>query len=106
MSKDHHIEVIDEMHGLDPRLKEFYYNLIEIGIFPRAYDPKSEALLDAAETLWKHLCTLDTGNYRPVKSVMLYEFANCYAKLMNGRRLLEGDKEKGKGLTVDNFKGA
>jgi hypothetical protein len=105
MSKDHHIEVIDEHEGLDPRLKQFYYNLIEIGIFPRAYDPKSKALLDAAKAIWNHLCTLDNNNYKPTKSVMLYEFANCYAKLFEGRKMLKGNKEEIK-TTIDNFKGA
>jgi hypothetical protein len=36
---------------------------------------------------------------------MLYEFANCYAKLFEGRKMLKGNKEEIK-TTIDNFKGA
>lgn len=75
--------------GEDEQVIEFFVKLNEIGVFPRAYDAKSAELYDAAKTIHKHLCTLDTGYYTPTRNVKLLEFANAYAEVHSGLRKLE-----------------
>ena len=96
---------VDHSPTDEPLVKGFYRNLIDIGFFPRAYAAESEELYNAAKVLWEHCCRLDTAHYRPIKGLFIHEFANCYAKLAKGRRLLEGDKEKVDRFIVDHFKG-
>lgn len=75
--------------GLPEPIPEFYTKLLEAGIFPRAYDAKSQELYEAAKIVHKHLCTLDQGYYSEASTVKLIEFANAYAGVHSGLRLLE-----------------
>lgn len=68
---------------------EFYKNLEEVGLFPREYDPMSVDLYVAAQIIHRALCKLDGGYYKDGKGVMLYQFANAYAKTQRGLRKLE-----------------
>jgi len=70
-------------------MRAFFENLVNMGVFPRTYDPRSIELFNAARIIHKHLCTLDNGYYREAKDAKLVEFANCYAKTQNGIRELE-----------------
>jgi hypothetical protein len=69
-------------------LQGFFHNLLDVGLMPRSYDPKSIELFEAARVLHKHLCTLDKSYYADAEAVKLIEFANAYAKTQNGLREL------------------
>jgi len=81
-----------DSEGLPEPIPEFYQKLLDVGVFPRAYDPSSQKLYEAAKIVHKHLCTLDRDYYTDVSGVKLIEFANAYAGVHSGLRLLEEEE--------------
>lgn len=89
MNENERIQREAESNESSAPIRDFFVNLNEIGVFPRAYDHKSAELYQAAAIIHKHLCSLDNGYYSPTREVKLVEFANAYADVHSGLRKLE-----------------
>lgn len=87
MTEEEHIRL--DARGESDEVIDFLVALSKTGVFPRAYDPKSAELYEAAEIIYKHLCKLDKDYYGKSREVKLIEFANAYAVIHNGLRKLE-----------------